>query len=132
MGSGVSVNVSFYISYLDMNMKCVNLLKEKMKERNLIYCDKLFGNKLYDFILNANYVVICLSPDTIRNQSQVIEINYALELKKKLIFVYMCRDYTISNTPCLRGLIGDSDIIEYYCEDNIEVAISNLDKILFV
>ena len=131
MGASSSINNGVYVSCLNKIDKHVIMLRDKIRSLNGFIIDPESEdiNCILNCISNVDYVLICLFPDTVRNQNQVIEINYALELQKNVIFICMDCNYTIETYPFLRGLIKDNECLNCCSLEDIDnslIRIKNL------
>ena len=130
MGASGSINNYVYLSCPNKTDDHVNQLQMKIKDLNGIISPEVSNNDLYNYISQVNYVIVCLFADTIRDRNQIIEINYALELQKKIIFICMDSKYTVSTYPSLRGLIKDNHNINCCSIDCIDMTCEEIKRIV--
>lgn len=132
MGAGGSINTGVYISCLNKRDDHVKLLRDKIRSLDGLVYDVNSDDDICirDCILSVNYVLICIFPDTVRNQKQVMEINYALEFQKNIIYILMDCNYTIDTYPFLRGLIKNHNYINCCSLEDIDISLSRIQNIV--
>jgi hypothetical protein len=134
----VNNNVYISFSYENEHIKMMYTELEKMDCNILRWNTKnkktyLFEDKYTEYendIKNSDYVIICISPDTIRSIKQIKEINTAWELKKNIIYIMTCEKYTPINQKELKSFIKDSQWFECYTKENIPNTAVNIYNIL--
>jgi len=72
-------------------------------------------------------ILICVSEKTITSFRQAIEINYALENNKKIIYAFTEEQFTPTNTPYLNGLVKNNIWLSAYDDTTILASIDMLE-----
>jgi len=132
MGASGSVINKIYLSCPNKSSNHVIELKRKIKSLNCMIIDDVENDNLYNYISNVNYVLICMFPDTIRDYNQIIDINYSLELEKKIIFICMDDNYTINTYPHLKGLIKENHNINCCNINDIDLTCEEIQRIFTI
>ena len=115
MGSSASVSMAntVYLSYDSsfQTNRYIQLLSEEIENFNYIIVNsemtKVIENlKNIDlFIRDSKYIIIGITPKTIRSIQQIIEINSAWDYKKNIIFIMLDENYTPLSEPTLLSII---------------------------
>lgn len=74
-------------------------------------------HKIMDNIINQSYyIIVIITPETIRSIHQAIEIDHFLEKNKKIVYLMSDIDYTPEINPELKSVIGKNIWLPFYDE----------------
>jgi hypothetical protein len=141
MGASSSISTLYentYISYPIDDANAENLQEELLnsgykienahflKECNYPVHD--YQLKVETIMAQSKNILICVSEKTITSFRQAIEINFALDSNKKIIYAFTDEQFTPINTPYLNGLVSNNIWLPAYDESTIIDAIEILES----
>jgi hypothetical protein len=122
MGAASSVSLNnVYISKGSPN-KYIKMLLDKLQTLDCSFNE-------YS-IQQSNFIIICISQDTIRTQSQVAEINYAWDSKKPIIYIMTNKNYTPLCNPELNSIIKNDRWISCFDEKSVDGSFAQISYLL--
>jgi hypothetical protein len=149
MGAASSMlNIDVYISYSEKN-KYIDFLENQLNSLNYnIVNSYVLTNSINEIdnsqvskyikmiIQKTNFVIICLSKNTVKSYSQSFELNELIELKEnqsfdkyKIIYLLIDSDYIPSNNKSLEIYLQNKRWFPFY---NEETYTNSFDKILSI
>lgn len=125
MGASVSISNNIYISYnikQSSNAIIKNICSQFKDQGFMTINSELVTEKLADYSLSkkietintiishSQWIIICISEDTVQSYFQTIEINNILDNNNKNNIIYIMTDdnYTPQNIPYLKTLIKNN------------------------
>ena len=125
MGAASSVSLNnVYISKGSTN-KYITMLLDKLQT-----LDRSFVNEKEYSIQQSNFIIICITPDTIRTQAQVAEINYAWDSKKPILYIMTNKNYTPLCNPELNSIIKNDRWISCFDEKSVDGSFAQISYLL--
>jgi hypothetical protein len=120
MGATSSISLGVvYISKDQINNKYIMMLYDKLQKLNhKIIIDEKMDN-IEKSISQSNYIIICISPNTIRSFQQAIEINHALENKKNIIYIMTKESFNPKCNTELQSIVKENYWVSCYDETSV-------------
>ena len=123
MGSSTSIAKYIYISSDTSFDRGLDKITEKLEEFNITIV-----NNNINYIENASYIIIFISPNTIRSVKQIQDIQKCWEHNKNIIYVMEDSKYTPDHITELSGFIKNSLWYPYYDKETISTTIDSIVK----
>jgi len=101
--SSVSCNI-IYLSNISQN-EYINQLHNKLEQlgRKIVLRE---SNNISEYSIHqSEYIIICISPNTIRSIQQITEINHAWDSQKPIIYIMTDKSYTPLCNPELNSVV---------------------------
>jgi len=131
MGAVSSItDLTIYLSYSDNvdKTKLSNLMKrlKSMNTRVLTHSENF-----QEDIQKSYLVVYCIDSDVLKNYKQIREYNEVTETKKKIIYLFMNKNYTYENHPELKGAFPLESTCACFEEEYLDASLFNIQSALF-
>ena len=131
MGAASSISSNnIYISKDLSSNKYVTMLFDRLQtlDNNIIFTEK--NNINENLIYQSAYILIYVSPTTIRSAQQVTEISHAWDSKKPIIYIMIYKDYTPLSNPELNSIIKNDRWISCFDEKSVDNSFAQISYLL--
>ena len=131
MGAVSSItDLTIYLSYSDNvdKEKLSNLMK-RLKGMNV---NILTNSENFKEDIQKSYLVVyCIDSDVLKNYKQICEYNEVKETNKKIIYLFMNKNYTYENHPELKGAFPLESTCACFEEEYLDASLFNIQSALF-
>ena len=117
------IRIPIYLSYPDdINIEKIEKLRKKINMMNgeIFEHDK---NNINDNIIRSKIILYCITKDSIKNYKQAIDLNVATDEKKKILFIFMDKDYGYNTHPELLGVFPIDQTAIYFEDAYLDATI---------
>ena len=146
MGASSSVSIpcgnkkkdNTYLSYTEGDANAEHLHEELLNSGyNIVnknfkgecsFTIKEYQELVKDIMSQSKTIIVCVSEKTVVSFSQAIEINIALDKNDtNIVYIFTDEDFTPTNMPYLKGLVGYNIWLPAYDATTLSVAIETME-----
>jgi len=127
--SSVSCNIIYFSKDVLQN-EYINQLHNKLEQlgRKIVLRE---SNNISEYSIHqSEYIIICISPNTIRSIQQITEINHAWDSQKPIIYIMTDKSYTPLCNPELNSVVKKHMWLSCVDETSMNESFTHISQLL--